>query len=975
MKVLLLLLCCVALAAALPARVIEDFEDGAVQLGSFPGQDVHPDSWALDSVITYNNSAWSLRLFGNTWKTESIAGVRLDSASVWQVAAFVRDLGEIQGFGLADSAHTLFYAFAGSELLATDTWVTVYQGAFATGSWQVYRLPAGEDWRARFGYSPTITSIVFINDRDTDPRASVYFDWIADVTEDQPVAPTVEAWYEPGGASDNGDGTWDVMVRFHSRVTDPDSPDHDYYWSFGDGETSRDSAPEHVYTVRDNHEYTALLEVADSTGRWGRDACRVSVDPGPTTLPVRVNFAGDVMLARRYELTGGIIDTLGPEGIFDSIKPYLGDAADLTVANLESPLCNTGTRHPTKPIVFRGRPTNVAGLTHAGIDVVSLANNHVIDYGAAGMDQTRRVLDSVGILHSGAGDNAYEAWRPLFVQRKGINFAFLAYSDRNGQYDNYQPYLDAGYNKPGFAYEDSWRIFGMIRRVDSVADRIVVELHSGYEYETEPRPDDEWYSPYATAPSDQIRSLRRRIIDEGADAVIGHHPHVLQGFEVHRGRLIAHSLGNFAFDQEYTETYPSVIVDAEVDERGFSRYTLVPVYLDDYIPRRATGELGRHILDYLARLSRAMETWLLVDNDSVTAQVALDTTALQRTVLRQQDSATLGRSGGWWVSQPVALARLGSISRAVAATPARQWQFRLGRSSVWFGNFEREGATPWLLNQSGESIVGPGRTGERALCQTRAAGQSAITTGFERRILCLSDSAEHTVHGWVRTDNSRNAGIRVKSYSDRTGVAPLDSAATPTLSGTNDWRFVSAEFDPPNHAAFFDLEMRSDAPLIGGAGRARFDDVGIIEWGAWQPLSAPVAVAEPNDWYWVQLRTAESTATAGFEYDETAYDYVVGIAGPGRSPARPALRVTGSPGPRPTIRFAPGRACDAHLRIFDCSGRLVRTLSPGPRPLAPEPSVTWDGRDGAGRTVAAGLYFCRLETGSGSAGVKLVLVR
>ncbi|MFO7651139.1 MAG: CapA family protein, partial [bacterium] len=711
MRIVTLLLCTGALAAAFPAQVIEDFDDGAVELHSFPGQDVHPDSWALDSLVTFDGSPWSLRLFGNTWKTESIAPITLDSASVWQVAALVRDLGEIQGFGLSDSAHTLFYVFAGTELLDTDTWVTVYQGAFAEDSWQLYRLPVGEDWLARFGYSPTITRIVFVNDRDTDPSARVYFDFIADITEDQPVAPSVEAWYEPAGILDNGDGSWDVRVRFHSRVIDPDSRAHDYFWSFGDSGTSRDSAPEHVYTVRDNHEYTALLEVRDSTGRWGRAACRVSVDPGPSTLPVRLNFVGDMMLARRYETPGGIIDTLGPEGVFDSILPFLGRAADLTVGNLECPLANTGTRHPTKPICFRGRPSNVAGFAHAGIDVVSLANNHILDYGEPAMDQTRRVLDSVGIRHVGAGSNAYEAHRPLFAQRSGINFAFLAYSDRNGQYDNYQPYLDAGYAKPGFAYEDSWRIFGAIRAVDSVADRIVVGLHSGIEYETAPADDDEWYSPQATAPTDDIRALRRRIVEAGADAVICHHPHVLQGFEVHEGKLIAHSLGNFAFDQEYTETYPSVIVNALVDERGFYRYSLTPVYLDDYIPRRARGELGRHVLDYLAQLSRDLGTWVVVEADSVTARVVLDTAELQPVVLRQADTVALARLGAYWVSSPLALRRQGCVSAVAGASPARQWQVRLGRSSVWFGNFEREGATPWLLNQSGESIVGPGRTG------------------------------------------------------------------------------------------------------------------------------------------------------------------------------------------------------------------------------------------------------------------------
>ncbi|MFO7651106.1 MAG: FlgD immunoglobulin-like domain containing protein, partial [bacterium] len=324
-----------------------------------------------------------------------------------------------------------------------------------------------------------------------------------------------------------------------------------------------------------------------------------------------------------------------------------------------------------------------------------------------------------------------------------------------------------------------------------------------------------------------------------------------------------------------------------------------------------------------------------------------------------------------WVSSPLALRRQGCVSAVAGASPARQWQVRLGRSSVWFGNFEREGATPWLLNQSGESIVGPGRTGERALVQVRAVGTSPITTGFERRIVCRSDSSEHTVHGWVRTQNSRDAGIRVKSFSDRYVAVPMDSAPTPELDGTNGWTRVHATFTPPGGTKFFDLELRSEAPQAGGTGRAWFDDAGIVEWGEWQQLIGPVPVTEPNDWCWVQLRTAESTGTAVLTYDETGYDLPVGAGERGHTPARTGLRVLGSPGRAPAVEFAPPRSAGARLRIFDSSGRLVRAYS-----VRREASgVTWDGRDDAGRSVSTGLYFCRLETAVGSASVKLVLAR
>jgi len=964
------------------AEVLEDFDDGTVVLRSYPGEDAHPDSWRLDTIITYDSSPYSLRLFGNTWKLESIGPVPIDTNDVWQVAAYVEELGELQGFGLTSGSDTLLYSFAGSERIDPERWVTVYQGAFPLRTWNLFQLPVGQDWLARFGHLATVTGIAFINDRDTDPTASVYFDEILNITDDLPIAPQVRVWYTMGDVFPNHDGTWSVTVYFHSRVIDPDSPNHNYYWFFGDDSTSNDSNPVHTYIVRDDHEYTVLLEVVDSTRRWGRAACRVTVDPGPTTFPVRVNFVGDIMLARRYELPGGIIDTLGPEGIFDPTLAWLGNAADITVANLESPLTTQGTRHPTKPIVFRGRPSNIRGLAHAGIDVVTLANNHIIDYGLEGMRETQESLAGRHILYSGAGANSYEAYLPVFHQKHGVNIAFLAFSDRTGQYDNYQPYLNAGYNKPGFANLDSFQLFQQLHAVDSLADLTIVELHTGAEYALTPLggddADDEFYSRYALVPSSSDVAIRHRAVEEGADAVIGHHPHVLQGFEVYQGKLIAHSLGNFAFDQDYPETYPSAIVNGALDETGFYEYSVTPVYIDDYIPNRARGELGCHILDYLARRSKELNTYLLTDRDSVAARIVLDTSRLTPTVYPDNAELALHEENGWWVSDPLRLPRNGSPSKVIAATPSRNWQFRLGRDIIWFGNFEDEGCTMWLLNQPDEFYDTVYHQGLRSLCQVRTAGTDSIITNLEERLPCYSDSSYYTLFTWLKTQNARNAGLTVKFYTSRTGSAPLGTATLgTTVSGTTDWTFYHHEFMPAPGTRFIDIGLQSKAPQ-SNEGRAWFDDAGITEWEPWQPLTHPTAIPEPNDYYWVQLRTAVPTSSAVLSYEETGYGPLISVADQSTTydlRFTNYLRSLPNPTRSGTIfQYNLTRPAMVTLKVYNVLGQEIRTLVNDHQKEGPK-TVFWDGKDNQGRIAASGTYLCLIQTGTAKQAVRLILLR
>ncbi|RLD56032.1 MAG: hypothetical protein DRJ05_11975, partial [Bacteroidetes bacterium] len=427
------------------AIIIENFDDGTISLGSYSDQDEDPTYWALDSETTYENSPWALRLHGNTWKLQNIDPVVMGSGDVWQVSAYIDSVAEIQGFGIMDSEHVLFYSFAGTEELDIEEWATVYQGAFPEKQWNEYQLPVADDWLAYFGYLPEITHLVYINDNDNALGGVVYFDQIININNDLACAPQVSIDYSIGGIYTNIEGDDVVDVQFTSEVVDPDSNEHDFFWDFGDGSTSQEQNPLHAFLVNDDHPYTVLLEAVDPTNLWGQASCSVEVDPGGSTFPVTINFVGDIMLARKYEYPGGIIPIQGVEAIFEPTKPYLGDAANITVANLESPLTTFPEHHPTKTICFKGSPENVDGLTYAGIDIVTLANNHILDYLQPGMHETQYVLNTNNIVSFGAGVNSYKAYLPAFYSKSGVVFAFLGASDRTGQYNNYQPYLNAGF--------------------------------------------------------------------------------------------------------------------------------------------------------------------------------------------------------------------------------------------------------------------------------------------------------------------------------------------------------------------------------------------------------------------------------------------------------------------------------------------------------------------------------------------------
>jgi len=962
---------------------IEDFESGTIDLTSYPDEDMQPNAWELSTENTYNaQSQYSLKLFGNTWKVETIEPVTVNSDDIWQIACFIEDKGEIQGFGIGDGTNELFYSFDGSETLNIEEWIPVYQGAFGEGVWNSIQLPIADDWFSWHEYLPEITELFFVNDNDGG-NGVVYFDNIYNITEDLPITPQVEISYDIGTLYRNSDDKRSVDVQFFCEVTDPDSDEHNFLWLFGDDSTSTQQHPTHSFIAEDDHPYTIYVQATDDTGRLGFSTCSISVDTGPSTFPLRLNFVGDIMLARGYEGGGGIIPTLGVEAIFEPTLSILGDNADITVANLECPLTNHNVHHPTKTIYFKGAPENAAGLAYAGIDLVCLANNHVIDYMKEGMLDTQNALDQYGILYSGAGINSYEAYKPLFYSKKGVNLAFLRSSDRTGQYNNYQPYLQAGYNKFGFAYMTPYYITEQIAEVEDSADLIIVETHSGSEYSAAPGAnydsidifegwnkkdfaEDEDYTPRIDVPHMWDIEIRHHMIDSGADLVICHHPHVIQGIEVYNGKVIAHSLGNFAFDLNYLETFPSMILNASIDGDGFDSFNVKPVFIDDYIPQEATGELGRYILNYLQMKSKDLNTYLSINNTEIEADVILDTLTMLVDNEQYSEDLTFTLVGDEYVSQIIHLPVWGDVSSVDVISPENNFEFRVGRELIWFGNYENEGASIWNVNSDNEWLDDSEFfEGELSLCiQQNSANGYNIITNLENRLKRRTQSA-YSVHGYVKTQNCEGVMVQARFYNNRTGGTLLGAENFNPVSGDTDWAYYFSEIDVPENVTYFDVVANNDPPLTGES-FAWFDNIGLIGWEEWvEKTATPDFVINPNDFYYLQIRTDELPTNSSVQFTHTAFEenpvpqnenevpnYVNAILNTNYpNPFNPLTTINF------TIKDTEGKI---NLAVYNIKGQKVKTLVNEVLPAGNHTRV-WDGTNSNGKQVSTGIYFYKMD--------------
>lgn len=294
---------------------------------------------------------------------------------------------------------------------------------------------------------------------------------------------------------------------------------------------------------------------ADAAGNAGTADTADTATDGTEAVKaaVRLLFAGDVYLSdhvlEAYDAAGGIDGVLS-QGYQTEIQ-----AADYFVTNEEFPFSTRGTPAPDKQFTFRVHPEKVKLMQEMGIDLVTLANNHALDYGRDAMLDTIDTLDHAGIRHVGAGKNLAEARKPAIVELNGRTFAFIGATRVYPEAD-----WAAGTDSAGMfsAYDGGAALAEEVKAAKQQADYVIAYVHWGIEREE--------------MPNEVQKSIAHRLVDAGADLVVGAHPHVLQGIEYYQGVPIAYSLGNFVFGSSIPST---ALLQADVDDEGI-RLRLIP---------------------------------------------------------------------------------------------------------------------------------------------------------------------------------------------------------------------------------------------------------------------------------------------------------------------------------------------------------------------------------------------------------------
>ena len=543
---------------------------------------------------------------------------------------------------------------------------------------------------------------------------------------------------------------------------------------------------------------------------------------------VELFFGGDSMAGRRYFTAPrgerAVLDkaTLDRDldALFTYIKPYIA-TGDLASINLESVVAESQPGPPSpKQYLFFSPPELPQALRRAGIGHVALGNNHTADYRAAGVRTTLDAIAAAGVAASGAGMDVEEAERAsrfdLGDTRLGI-YGFV------GWRGTWTPNQTATPTKAGAAWGKRSDVERVTMRERRAGYTPIMHFHGNLEY--------------ADRPSEMSIPRFRAAIEKGAPVVIGHHPHVVHGLELYRGGLIAHSLGNFLFDQEHPHKHVSYVLKVWLEKGEFLRAEVVPIQMFDYRPVPAVGGMREAVLRRVQWLSGEFGTNLMQSGGHLVVwNKQLGATA-----------ATCRDPDGF------------SLSRAHPSCLGSGWEF--GRNLIPRGDFENavmgEASDRFWMTRNAGAEFRVQADGTTHLALLPESGRKS-TYLYSRSYIRDVEATDFTLRARIRLPRDARVEIVVKERPHE-GAPPISSirgetVSTRSLAGGG-WQTLDVPFVRPaetdGKARAFRLILKAAFEDTSDAGdrTIALDDLALIEW------PSPETQADPEQaWRWTHRR-------------------------------------------------------------------------------------------------------------------------
>lgn len=303
---------------------------------------------------------------------------------------------------------------------------------------------------------------------------------------------------------------------------------------------------------------------------------------------------GDIMLGGRV---GEVIERMGDEFVFGGIKRKFNDEHSIKFANLEMMFSSNGAiKLPHVVDEYRVYPSRINSLKYLNIDIVNIGTNHIKDFGNEAIKNTIIKLNSSGISHIGGGMNEHESREPFIIRKSGIRIGFLGYC-KIGEYSATAKNTGAAPLIPEKIYQD-------ITSIKKNVDFVILSLHWGTELSEYPSPE-------------QVK-MAHNFCDRGANIIIGHHPHVVQGVEEYKNSLIFYSLGNFIFDNYagnlvykglIKERSEGIVAKIKLNKEKKINWKLIPTYVSEKLTlKEAKGEKKESILNRIKRSSHVISS-------------------------------------------------------------------------------------------------------------------------------------------------------------------------------------------------------------------------------------------------------------------------------------------------------------------------------------------------------------------------------